>query len=177
MIYNPTKAREECLSSCLRKLRNDGITDETVFQKILPGGSSPGVLYGLAKVHKTGCPLRPIALSVNTYNYNLESYLIGRLQSISTNQHTVEDPFRFADWAKADIVPGKDKHKGMGNVKKKPKTGARARNSEEIENAIMTRSKNRRRRYRQRGRVFDIQKCRERRGSNFTGLGTSTLGL
>ena len=99
---NPIKAREESLSSYLRKLRKDGIIDDTVFQKILPGGSSPGILlYGLPKVHKTGCPLRPIVSPVNACNYNLASYLVGILQPISTYQHTVKDSFRFADWAKS----------------------------------------------------------------------------
>ena len=37
---NPTKAREGSLSFYLRKLRKDRIIDDTVFQKILPGGSS-----------------------------------------------------------------------------------------------------------------------------------------
>ena len=45
MTSNHTKAREDSLSSYLRKLRKDGIIDSTVFQKILPGGSSPGVAY------------------------------------------------------------------------------------------------------------------------------------
>ena len=101
LTSNPTKAREESLSSYLRKLRKDGIIDDAVCQKILPSGSSPGVLYGLPKVHKTGCPFRPIVSSVNTYNYNLASYLVGILQPISTNQHTVKDSFRFVDWAKS----------------------------------------------------------------------------
>ena len=38
---------------------------------------------------------------MNTYNYNLASYLVRILQPISTNQHTVKDSFRFADWAKS----------------------------------------------------------------------------
>ena len=98
--HNPTKYREESLSSYLRKLRKDKIIDDPTFYKILPSGSSPGVLYGLPKVHKTGCPFRPIVSSVNTYNYNLASYLVSILQPISTNQYTVKDAFRFADWAK-----------------------------------------------------------------------------
>ena len=44
----------------LRKLRKDEIIDDFTLQKILPSGSSPGVLYGLPKVHKSGCPFRPI---------------------------------------------------------------------------------------------------------------------
>ena len=58
----------------------------------------PGVLYGLPKVHKSGCPFRPIISSVKTYNYNLASYLLRILQPISTNQFTIKDSFSFADW-------------------------------------------------------------------------------
>ena len=97
---NPTKSREESLSAYLRKLSNEKIIDDATFHKILPSGSSPGVLYGLPKVHKASCPFRPIVSSVNTYNYNLASYLVGVLQPISTNLHSVKDSFSFVDWAK-----------------------------------------------------------------------------
>ena len=100
---NPTKSREESLSAYLRKLSqlsNEKIIDDTTFHKILPSGLSPGVLYGLPKVHEASCPFRPIVSSVNTYNYNPASYLVDVLQPISTNQHSVKDFFSFADWAK-----------------------------------------------------------------------------
>ena len=101
--HNPTKSREESLSTYLRKLRKEKIIDDATFYKILPSGSSPGVLYGLPKVYKTGCPFRPIVSSVNTYNYNLASYLVSAiLQPISTNQYTVKDSFSFVHWAKTE---------------------------------------------------------------------------
>ena len=99
-IENPTKSREDSLISYLRKLKKDKIFDDATFHSILPCGSTPGVLYGLPKVHKPGCPFRPIVSSVNTYNYNLSSYLVRILQPISTNQFTIKDSFSFADWAK-----------------------------------------------------------------------------
>jgi hypothetical protein len=95
--HNPTKSREGSLPAYLRKLRKDGVIDDATFLRIIPRGSSPGVLYGLPKVHKTGCPFRTIVSSVNTYNYNLASYLVGKRQPISTNQYTVKDSFSFAD--------------------------------------------------------------------------------
>ena len=64
-------------------------------------GSTAGVLYGLPKVHKTGCPFRPIVSSVNTYNYNLASFLVNVLKPIYTNQFTIKDSFTFLDWVKA----------------------------------------------------------------------------
>ena len=37
--HNPTKSREESLSTYLRKLRKDTIIDDATFYKILPSGS------------------------------------------------------------------------------------------------------------------------------------------
>ena len=56
---------------------------------------------GLTKIHKPGCPFRPIVFSVNTYNYNLASYLVDILLPISANQFTVKASFSFAHWAKS----------------------------------------------------------------------------
>ena len=101
LTQNPTKSREDSLISYLRKLKKDKIIDDATFHKTLICGSTPGVLYGLPKVHKPGCPFRPIVSSVNTYNYNLASYLVHILQLISKNQFTIKGSFSFADWAKA----------------------------------------------------------------------------
>ena len=100
LTNNPTKARENSLSSYLRKLRKDKVIDDATLRKILPSGSRPGILYGLPKVHKVGCPFRPIVSSVNTYNYDLASYLVDILRPISINQYTIKDSFSFADWTK-----------------------------------------------------------------------------
>ena len=100
MIPNLRLNLKDCLSAYLHKLRNDGIITDVTFYKILLGGSSPGVLYVLPKVHKTGRPFCPIVSSVDTYNYHLASYFVSILQPISTNQHNIKDSFSFADWAK-----------------------------------------------------------------------------
>ena len=50
------------------------IINEATYQQILPSSSSHGVLYGLPKVRKQGCPFRYGI--VNTYNYNVASYLV-----------------------------------------------------------------------------------------------------
>ena len=59
---NPTKSREENLSAYLRKLSNEKIIDDATFHKILPSGSSPGVLYGLPKV------IKPVARSALSFH-------------------------------------------------------------------------------------------------------------
>ena len=40
-----------------------------------PNGCQPGAIYGLAKVHKQGCPLRPVISMLNTPQYGLAKYL------------------------------------------------------------------------------------------------------
>ena len=84
----PPDSREDSLSTYLRKLERDVVTDNGTLHKILLSGSTHGALYGLPKEHKSGRPFRPTISSVNTYNYNLASYLVRALQSISTNQFT-----------------------------------------------------------------------------------------
>ena len=97
LTENPTKSREQSLICYLRQVKRGHLIDDCTFQKVLPNGSTHGVLYGLPKVHKTGCPFRPIVSSTNTYNYNLASYLVSVLQPISTNCFSV---FSFAEWVK-----------------------------------------------------------------------------
>ena len=41
----------------------------------MSSGSQPGKLYGIAKVHKTNVPLRPVVSMVGTPEYKLAKYL------------------------------------------------------------------------------------------------------
>lgn len=97
--HHPTKSREDSLIAYLLKLRQDNIIDDATIQKILPYASHPDVLYGLPKLHKSGCPFRCIVSSINTYNYNHASYLVCLLKNVSTNQFTIKDSPSFAEWA------------------------------------------------------------------------------
>ena len=89
-IHCSWSSREDSLLTYLRKLRKDGIFKDDTFQKILPSSSSPGVLYGLPKVHKSGCPFRPITILLPI------SYAFLNLSPL-----TVKDSFSFAEWAKS----------------------------------------------------------------------------
>ncbi len=52
--------------------------------------SVPGTLYGLPKVHKPGCLIRPILSAINTFNHNLAKFLVPVLSSLTTNGFTVK---------------------------------------------------------------------------------------
>ena len=57
---HPVLKEEERVTEVLRKLKNDGKISEQMFTELKPVGSQAPRLYGLAKVHKDGTPLRPI---------------------------------------------------------------------------------------------------------------------
>ena len=47
----------------------------TNYQELIPSGSQPVKLHGIAKVHKTNVPLRPVVSMVGTQEYKLAKYL------------------------------------------------------------------------------------------------------
>ena len=59
-------------------------------------GAKPGLLYGLAKVHKQNTPMRPILSAVGTFNYELAKHLVPILTPLTFNEYTVSDSFSFA---------------------------------------------------------------------------------
>ena len=72
----------------------------TKFQKsrLNPMGSRPGVLYGLAKIHKPFELLpdfRPILSAIGTATYNIAKYLVPIMSAITFNEYTIKNSFKF----------------------------------------------------------------------------------
>ena len=100
------KLNEDILDLCCKRegqlirflrdtlLKNRHIS-ESVYHDLSPQGSKPGILYGLPKVHKETCPVRPIMSAIGTYNYGLAKFLVPILQPITSNQYTVNSSFSF----------------------------------------------------------------------------------
>ena len=59
-------------------------------------GSLPGVLYGLPKIHKLNCPIRPILSAIGTFNYNCANLLVPLLNPLTQNEYTVKKSIEFA---------------------------------------------------------------------------------
>jgi len=76
-------------------LTNDVITQDT-YRNLYAKGSTPGIMYGLPKVHKDGIPLRPILSAIGTCSYQLAKFLVPILTPLTTNIFTVKDSFTFA---------------------------------------------------------------------------------
>ena len=68
----------------LKPLHNKKAIDKTVYNKLSPSGSRPGVMYGLPKVHKKcingSPPFHPILSAIGTSTYNLAQFLQRRIQ-------------------------------------------------------------------------------------------------
>ncbi len=77
-------ALEDKLNRNLRKIKNK-LSDAT-YNFLFASGSTPGILYGSPKIHKAGCPIRPILSAINTFNYNLAKFFVPLLSSLTTNQ-------------------------------------------------------------------------------------------
>ena len=100
LTSDPTKLREGQLQRYLRKLNNKGYFDESIYDYIYPAGSLPSRLYGTPKIHKIKeksdiPPLRLIVSSINSYNYNLASYLCTLLTPFIPTAYCTKDSFTF----------------------------------------------------------------------------------
>ena len=71
-----TLRREDQINRFLRRLKKDNVINQTEYDQMYSSGSSPGVLYGLPKVHKPNVPLRPILSACNTPIFNLAKFLV-----------------------------------------------------------------------------------------------------
>ena len=98
LISDPTKLCESQLQRYLRKLNNKGYFDKSIYDCIYPAGSLPSRLCGTPKIYKIKKksdipPLRPILLSINSYTYNLASYLCAILTPFILRVYCTQDSF------------------------------------------------------------------------------------
>ncbi len=92
---NHILAQERKLIKTLNILKKNKF-DRNLYSKLAPSGSQPGRMYGLGKVHKPGCPMRPILSAIGTPSFKLAKFLVPILAPITTNDYTVKDSFTFA---------------------------------------------------------------------------------
>ena len=59
------------------------------FSSILPSVIQPGIVYGLAKVHKDGIPLRHVVSMLGTAEYHLAKYLVSIINENMPNKYVL----------------------------------------------------------------------------------------
>ena len=89
---------EDKINNKVRNLKKLGVIDDGIASTLTVSGSSPGILYGLPKVHKAGVPLRPILAAYNTPSYNLSKYLVKKLNHLTTNEYTISNSYDFMNF-------------------------------------------------------------------------------
>ena len=87
----------------LKTLQKENIISDEEYSHLTPNGSTPGILYGLPKVHKTNLPMRPILSAINTHTYKLSKFIIPLISSWSKNIYTINDSFSFVNEIKNTI--------------------------------------------------------------------------
>ena len=71
-LYKVSRSIETKVRNYLRvNVRKPGHISNDEYRHLYPNGSHIGVLYGLPKVHKANCPLRPVCSAVGTSTYAL----------------------------------------------------------------------------------------------------------
>ena len=59
------------LNGILLKMKREETIGENLYKRLHSSDGLPPRFYGLPKVHKNGCPLRPIVSFISTPTYNL----------------------------------------------------------------------------------------------------------
>ena len=93
--FRETIKQEDSINRFLSKLKDTNIITAQQYDSLFATGSSPGILYGLPKVHKPGIPIRPILAAYNTATYKLAKYLLPLLEPITRNQYTLKNSYAF----------------------------------------------------------------------------------
>ena len=57
---------EDKINYRIRKRKKENIIDLSIADTLTTSGTTPGIIYGLPKIHKAGTPLRPILAATNT---------------------------------------------------------------------------------------------------------------
>ena len=88
---------EDKINRFLSDMKKAGKITDSIYRHLYASGSSPGILYGLPKIHKPDVPLRPILAAYNTAMYNLAKFLIPLIEQFSTNDFTLKNSYQFYD--------------------------------------------------------------------------------
>ena len=91
-----TWKHEASLQRFLHKLKQKDFFNEIEYDKLYPSGSAFARIYGTPKMHKLSSidsfsKLRPIVLSIRTFNYNFACFLCGLFSPLVTNDYSCKD--------------------------------------------------------------------------------------
>ena len=86
-ILKTIRQVEDKINRLLTKLKSLGMISGELYKQLFVSGSTPGILYGLPKIHKALVPLRPICSACGTPSYNLANFLVPVLSPLTKNDY------------------------------------------------------------------------------------------
>ena len=101
----PWYKKEKSIHSYINKYIKP-IVDEKVYFSLIPKGSQPGKMYGMAKHHKIDCPLRPVLSAIGTPEYSLCKWLEIQLKPLLKSKWIINSNIELMDSLKT-IKPKK----------------------------------------------------------------------
>lgn len=103
---DPTTKQQTINNNLISRWVNELIIDLKTAYLLKIHNAQPPRIYGLAKTHKQGIPLRPIVNFIQAPTYNLSKYLANILTKITgkSEQH-VKDSWSFVEHIKKQTIP------------------------------------------------------------------------
>ena len=72
---DPTMKIERKVTEVLINMKKEKLITSSMFDRLRPKGGKAPRFYGLPKVHKEDCPLRPIVSAISSPSYNLSKFV------------------------------------------------------------------------------------------------------
>ena len=94
-ILKTIRQVEDKINRLLSKLKSLSMISEELYKRLYVSGSTPGILYGLPKIHKALTPLRPIFSACGTPAYGLAKFFVPILAPLTKNEYTVLNSYEF----------------------------------------------------------------------------------
>ena len=94
-----TDSIEKQLTDCLKRIKEQGFMSDVQFENHRPTGTTIPRLYGLPKVHKSGCPIRPILDMNNSPYHAIAQWLADKLEPVRKHicKYSLHDTFEFIE--------------------------------------------------------------------------------
>ena len=86
---------EDLVNKFLNKLCKAGIISDEQYKKLYVSDSSPGILYGLPKIHKPNLPMRPILVAYNSTVDKLSKFLVPLIEQFTVNEFSLKNSYEF----------------------------------------------------------------------------------
>ena len=91
---NPIISTENSLVKFLNKNLKHYLSSNE-FSSILPSRRQPGKVYGIAKVHKEGTPLRSVVSMLGTAEYHLAKYIVSIINENMPSRYMLDSMFHL----------------------------------------------------------------------------------